>query len=84
MSNRKVIIVHLIVGFIKKIWCDSNTLHCIKMTKFFAEPYESFSRYINVRVDLSNYATFFSVMVAWSGHVYLSPQVILIYIKNIS
>ena len=51
MSHRKVIIVHLIVGFIKKIWCDSNTLHCIKMGKFFAEPYESFSRYINVTVD---------------------------------
>ena len=64
MSNRKVIIIHLIVGFIKKIWCDSNALHCIKIIKFFPEPYEPFRTDINVTVDLCNYATFFSVMVA--------------------
>ena len=31
MSNGKVKIIHLIVGLIKKIWCDSNV--CLK-TRF--------------------------------------------------
>ena len=57
MSNGKVIIIHLIVGLIKKIWCDSNLLQCIKMGKFFPEPYEPFGEDINVTVVLSNYAT---------------------------
>ena len=57
MSNGKVVIIHFIVGLIKKIWCDSNVLQCIKMSKFFPEPYKPFGGYINVRVDLSNYAT---------------------------
>ena len=57
MSNGKVVIIHFIVGLIKKIWCDSNVLQCIKMSKFFPEPYKPFGGYINVRVDLSSYAT---------------------------
>ena len=57
MSNGKFMIIHLIVGLIKKIWCDSNVLQCIKMSKFFPEPYEPFGEDINVTVDLSNYAT---------------------------
>ena len=65
MSNGKVIIVHLKAGLIKTIWCDSIhtslktlvALHCIKMSNFFPEPYESFGGDINVTVDLSNYAT---------------------------
>ena len=42
-------IIHLIVGLIKK------TLH--KMSQYFPKPYEPFGGDINVKVDLSNYAT---------------------------
>ena len=55
MSNGKVMIIHLIVGLIKKIWCDSNILQCIKMSKFFPGPYEPFDIYVTVNV--LNYAT---------------------------
>ena len=54
MSNGKVIIIHLIVGLIKK---DLVWFYCIKMSKFYPEPYEPFGGDINVTVDLSNYAT---------------------------
>ena len=57
MSNGKVIIIHLIVEFIKKVWCDSKVLQRIKISKFFPEPYDRFGRSINNTVDLSNYAT---------------------------
>ena len=49
MSNGKVIIVHLIFGLTKK------TLY--KMSQYFPKPYKPFGGDINVRVDLSNYAT---------------------------
>ena len=49
MLNGKVIIINLIVGLIKK------TLY--KMSKYFPKPYEPFGGDINVKVDLSNYAT---------------------------
>ena len=42
-------IIHLIVGLIKK------TLY--KMSQYFPKPYEPFGGDINVKVDLSNYAT---------------------------
>ena len=42
-------IIHLIAGLIKK------TLY--KMSQYFPKPYEPFSGNINVKVDLSNYAT---------------------------
>ena len=42
-------IILLIVGLIKK------TLY--KMSQYFPKPYEPFSGNINVKVDLSNYAT---------------------------
>ena len=42
-------IIHLIVGLIKKI--------LYKMSQYFPKPYEPFGRDINVTVDLSNYAT---------------------------
>ena len=42
-------IIHLIVGLIKK------TLY--KMSQYFPKPYEPFGGNINVKVDLSNYAT---------------------------
>ena len=32
-------------------------LSCIKMSQYFPKPYEPFVRDINVKVDLSNYAT---------------------------
>ena len=31
--------------------------HCIKMSQYFPKPYEPFGGDINVKVDLSNYAT---------------------------
>ena len=42
-------IIHLIVGMRKK------TLY--KMSQYFSKPYEPFEGNINVKVDLSNYAT---------------------------
>ena len=48
MPNRKVMIIHLIVGLIKTIW--------YKMSQYFPKQYESFRGDINVKVDLSNYA----------------------------
>ena len=62
MLNGKVMIVHLIAGLIKKIWCDSIVpvlktlvaLQRIKMNKYFSKPFRSFGRNINVKVDLSN------------------------------
>ena len=49
MLNGKLIIIHLIAGFIKKI--------LYKMSQCFPKPYETFGGDINVKVDLSNYAT---------------------------
>ena len=49
MSNWKVIIIHLIVGLIKKTTYN--------MSQCFPKPYEPFGRDINVKVDLSNYST---------------------------
>ena len=31
--------------------------YCVKMSKYFPKPYKPFGRNINVKVDLSNYAT---------------------------
>ena len=31
--------------------------HCIKMSQYFPKPYKPFGGDINVKVDLSNYAT---------------------------
>ena len=45
-------IIHLIVELIKKIQCN-----CIKVSHYFSKPYDPFSGDINVKVDLSNYAT---------------------------
>ena len=42
-------IIHSIVGLMKK------TLY--KMSQYFPIPYEPFGGHINVKVDLSNYAT---------------------------
>ena len=50
-SNGKDMIIHLIAGLIKK------PSKYIKMSQFFPKPYEPFGGNINVKVDLSNYAT---------------------------
>ena len=42
-------IIRLIAGLIKKTLC--------KINKYFPEPYRAFGRDINVKVDLSSYAT---------------------------
>ena len=39
------------------VWFYWLQLHCIKMRQYFPKPYEPFSGDINVKVDLSNYAT---------------------------
>ena len=49
MSIGKVTTIHSVVGLIKK------TLY--KMSPYFPKPYEHFGGDINVKVDLSNYAT---------------------------
>ena len=45
----KVMIIHLIAGLIKKT--------TYKMIQYFPKPYGPFGRDINVKIDLSNYAT---------------------------
>ena len=49
MLNGKAMIIHLIAGMIKK------TLY--KMSQYFPKLYKPFGGDINVKVDLSNYAT---------------------------
>ena len=49
MPNGKGVIIHLIAGLIKKTLC--------KMSQYFPKPYEPFGGDINVKIDLSNYAT---------------------------
>ena len=49
MPNGKGPTIHLIVGLIKK--------PCIKMSQYFPKPFISFGGNINVKGDLSNYAT---------------------------
>ena len=44
-----VMIVHLIAGLMKEIM--------YKMSQYFPKPYEPFVGDINVKIDLSNYAT---------------------------
>ena len=55
MSSGKVMIVHLIAGFIKKTQC--NSINSRKMSQYFPKPYQPFGGDINSKVDLSNYAT---------------------------
>ena len=53
MSNGKVMIINLIVG-LKKRFC---MILLYKMSQYFPKPYEPFGGDINVKIDLSNYAT---------------------------
>ena len=65
MSNGRDMVIDLIADLIKNTQCDSivcvsktlAALQCIKMSKYFPKPVRSFGRNINVKVDLSNYAT---------------------------
>ena len=57
MSNGNVMIVHLIAGLIKKTNQISIIPSYSKMSQYFPKPYEPFGGDINVKVDLSNYAT---------------------------
>ena len=54
MLNGNVMIIHLIVGLIKKylVW-----LYHIKISQNFPKLFRSFGGNINVKADLSNYAT---------------------------
>ena len=52
MSNVKGRIIQLIPGLIKRCY----KINSIKMSQYFP-PYKSFGRNINVKLDLSNYAT---------------------------
>ena len=49
MLNGKVMIIYLMVGLIKKI--------LYKISQYFPKPYKPFGGDINVKADLSNYAT---------------------------
>ena len=66
MSNGKDMIMVLIVGLIKKTWCNNiiraqKTLDAskrIKMSQFFPKPFNlHFGDSIKVNIDLSNFAT---------------------------
>ena len=48
MSNGKTMKIHLIAGLKKKALC--------KMSQYFPEPYRTFERDINVKINFSNYA----------------------------
>ena len=50
-------IIRLIAGLVKKIWCDSIGCNYIKMSQYFPKLYKSFGIVIKVKLDLSNYAT---------------------------
>ena len=49
LLNRKIIIIHSLVGLIKK--------RLYKMIQYFPKLYRTFGGNISVKVDLSNYAT---------------------------
>ena len=58
MSNGKVMIIHLIAGLIKRVSVILlNEIPWYKMSQYFPKPYEPFVGDMNVKVDLSNYAT---------------------------
>ena len=54
MPNGKDMTIHLIVGLIKRPWMKFPR---IKMSQYVSKPFRSFGENINVKVDLSVYAT---------------------------
>ena len=64
MLNGKVMIIHLLAGLIKKIWCDSKVLkkHWLlcnvwKWVHFFQNYIKHLVEVLNVKLGLPNYAT---------------------------
>ena len=57
MLNRKVMIIHQIVGLIKRIWCHSIGCNYMEMSRCFPKEYKQFGKNINSKIELSNYAT---------------------------
>ena len=53
-SNGQDMIIHLIVGLMKKILKEILSL---QMSQYFSKPFISFGGNINVKIDLSNYST---------------------------
>ena len=49
MLNEKVMVIHLIIGLIKK------TMY--KMSQYFSKPYKYFERNVKVELDFSSYLT---------------------------
>ena len=49
MSNGKAMIIHWIVGLVKK--------DLYKMRQYFPKPYKHFGRSVNIELDLSSHAT---------------------------
>ena len=39
------------------VWFSWLQFHCVKMSQYFPKPYEPFGGEMNVKDDLSNYAT---------------------------
>ena len=59
MSNGKDTTINLIVGLIKKIFNEIflTKFPCVKMSQYFSKLFRNFGGNINIKVDLSNYAT---------------------------
>ena len=59
MSNGKDTTINLIVGLIKKIFNEIflTKFPCVKMSQYFPKLFRNFGGNINIKVDLSNYAT---------------------------
>ena len=51
--NGKDMTIHLIVALIK----NTSPLSILSMIQYFPKPFRSFWGYVNVKVDLPNYAT---------------------------
>ena len=58
MLNGKDTIIY-VVGLMKKTFNEISPMqfHCIKKSQHFPKPFKNFGGSINVKVDLSNYAT---------------------------
>ena len=54
--------------------------NCVKMSKYFPKPYKPFARNINVKVDLSNYATKADIKII--SHVDTSSFELMTHLAN--
>ena len=71
MSNGNAIIIRLIAGLIKKI--------LYKMSQYYPKPYELFGRDVNIKVNLSNYAT--KADLKWATGIDTSNLALKLYLK---